>query len=287
MTNNDYLLTNLKKYRLFYKYLQKDVAKVLGISNKDYSRFERGVTVIPYEYLEKLAELYDTDVSEFYSEIFVWDYLKDGDSEEIFDSISIDNMFPLFKSKKAMENKNFKAAFNIHTAILYSTNYNVNDYHICLGKYKNAVKEGSSLAAANFISMFILFFIENIANKKETYDINKGRVESNKLKDAFSEMSRFLKEENAILDEKIDSYKNDFAECMHIIKNNLNLLEWFYFNLVFSKMLALDKDGDKDKKTSGLSEILYDMAEYGNKYAKAWVDFFHTFIDEKKIEEDV
>lgn len=40
--------------------LQKDVARLLGISQTVYSRYERGFQTIPVEHLMKLADFYHT-----------------------------------------------------------------------------------------------------------------------------------------------------------------------------------------------------------------------------------
>lgn len=42
--------------------LQKDVAKVLKITQNQYWRYETGIRLIPVDKLDKLAEFYDTTI---------------------------------------------------------------------------------------------------------------------------------------------------------------------------------------------------------------------------------
>lgn len=50
----------LKDLRNDKDLLQKDIAKLLGISQTVYSRYERGFQTIPLEHLMKLADFYHT-----------------------------------------------------------------------------------------------------------------------------------------------------------------------------------------------------------------------------------
>lgn len=50
----------LKDLRNDKDLLQRDIAKLLGISQTVYSRYERGFQTIPVEHLMKLADFYHT-----------------------------------------------------------------------------------------------------------------------------------------------------------------------------------------------------------------------------------
>ncbi|SHI16318.1 Helix-turn-helix domain-containing protein [Sporobacter termitidis DSM 10068] len=50
----------LKDLRSDKDLLQKDIAKILDISQTVYSRYERGFQTIPVEHLITLADFYDT-----------------------------------------------------------------------------------------------------------------------------------------------------------------------------------------------------------------------------------
>lgn len=52
----------LKDLRIDNDYLQKDIAKYLGITQQYYSRYELGQFTIPIEQIIKLAKLYNVSI---------------------------------------------------------------------------------------------------------------------------------------------------------------------------------------------------------------------------------
>lgn len=52
----------MKEIREDKDFLQKDIAKLLNITQVQYSRYETGVRVIPIYHLIKLAQFYDTSI---------------------------------------------------------------------------------------------------------------------------------------------------------------------------------------------------------------------------------
>lgn len=52
----------LKDLRVDNDYLQKDIAKFLGITQQYYSRYELGQFTIPLEHVMKLAKLYNVSI---------------------------------------------------------------------------------------------------------------------------------------------------------------------------------------------------------------------------------
>lgn len=54
------LFPRLRDLREDRDLFQKDIAKVLNISQTVYSRYERGFQIIPVPYLIKLADFYNT-----------------------------------------------------------------------------------------------------------------------------------------------------------------------------------------------------------------------------------
>jgi len=55
-------LNRLKELREDNDLLQKDIAKSIGITQRNYSYFETGKTMLTEEVLEKLADFYNTSV---------------------------------------------------------------------------------------------------------------------------------------------------------------------------------------------------------------------------------
>jgi len=55
-------IQRLKEIREDRDYLQKDIAKVLGISQVVYSRYETGIRLIPIDKLDILADFYDVSI---------------------------------------------------------------------------------------------------------------------------------------------------------------------------------------------------------------------------------
>ncbi len=52
----------LKEIREDKDLTQKDIAKVLNITQQQYSKYELGIRIIPTEKLVKLAKFYDTSI---------------------------------------------------------------------------------------------------------------------------------------------------------------------------------------------------------------------------------
>lgn len=55
-------IRRLKDLREDRDLLQSDVAKILGIKQQNYSRYEIGAVMIPIDRLEKLAIFYNTSI---------------------------------------------------------------------------------------------------------------------------------------------------------------------------------------------------------------------------------
>lgn len=55
-------IKRLKDLREDKDLLQSDVAKILGIKQQNYSRYEIGAVLIPIDRLEKLATFYNTSI---------------------------------------------------------------------------------------------------------------------------------------------------------------------------------------------------------------------------------
>ena len=55
-------IERLKEIREDKDLYQKDIAKVLNISQVQYSRYESGLRLIPINHLEKLARFYNTSI---------------------------------------------------------------------------------------------------------------------------------------------------------------------------------------------------------------------------------
>lgn len=55
-------LKRLKDLRVDNDYFQKDIAKLLNISQQYYSKYELGHYTIPLEYIIKLAKLYNVSI---------------------------------------------------------------------------------------------------------------------------------------------------------------------------------------------------------------------------------
>ena len=55
-------IERLKEIREDRDLLQKDIAKMLGITQVQYSRYETGVRIIPIYHLERLAQFYNTSI---------------------------------------------------------------------------------------------------------------------------------------------------------------------------------------------------------------------------------
>ena len=55
-------MNRLKEIRENYDLLQKDVAKILNVSQRGYSHYETEDTNIPIELLHKLADYYKTSI---------------------------------------------------------------------------------------------------------------------------------------------------------------------------------------------------------------------------------
>lgn len=55
-------INRLKEIREDKDLYQKDVAKILGVTQQQYNKYELGINSIPIEKLSKLADFYETSV---------------------------------------------------------------------------------------------------------------------------------------------------------------------------------------------------------------------------------
>lgn len=55
-------IQRLKEIREDRDYYQKDIAKILKTSQKQYSMYETGIRLIPIDKIAKLAEFYNTSI---------------------------------------------------------------------------------------------------------------------------------------------------------------------------------------------------------------------------------
>lgn len=55
-------MNRIRKMREAMNLHQKDIAKILNISQQQYSRYENGKNQLPYDVLMKLADFYNTSV---------------------------------------------------------------------------------------------------------------------------------------------------------------------------------------------------------------------------------
>ena len=62
ITEGSMYFKRLKDLRVDNDYLQKDIAKFLGITQQYYSRYELGQFTIPLEHVMKLAKLYNVSI---------------------------------------------------------------------------------------------------------------------------------------------------------------------------------------------------------------------------------
>ena len=57
---------NLKQARKFKGFTQAEVAKILSMTQQQYSRFENGIFELNYEQILKLCELYEISPNELF-----------------------------------------------------------------------------------------------------------------------------------------------------------------------------------------------------------------------------
>ena len=71
MNNTNQIVgTNLKKLRDLFEYTQEGIAHKIGVERSAYGNYEAGLREVPYDVLEKLAEIFGCELHVLFDENF-------------------------------------------------------------------------------------------------------------------------------------------------------------------------------------------------------------------------
>lgn len=115
----NYIGNSLRKLRKLYERKQDDIAGSLGISVRQYRKFENNQTPVKGKYIDKLASIYEIDPNEIVS--FDESILKKRPENE-FEELEVNNIFDYDKFRGFYEdviNAKNKLIKSQHEMILY------------------------------------------------------------------------------------------------------------------------------------------------------------------------
>ena len=102
-------MNNLKKLRKLNNLTQTEIAKIIGVEQGTYGKYERGEIPLNFEYAKKLSEYYKVSIS----------YLLDSKNKDI--TITIQQYQDLLKARDTINN--IEKAYNTEKTI--NENYGI------------------------------------------------------------------------------------------------------------------------------------------------------------------
>ena len=276
---------NIKALRKAFGETQEELGKYLHLEKNTISSYENGTRNIDQQKLEMIAKHYSVSLEELLnSDLSFMEKIKVSVDPNLFFK-KTEWVLPIIYSEKAMENKNFKIAYNLHKAI-YEDFQNdkfdsVKNIDQMFNEYKIAYSDENSKypAAANYIALYFLLCMvinvpENIIDPSAI--VIQAAAKDKRIKNLidfidFDFMEECREAKALLLDDEI-------LETIHEMKGELKHSQ--DFSDLADYYLALEYVyGNVDNKLRigfnqriGL-EMISCFMSVGNQYAKNFVDY--------------
>lgn len=272
---------NIRSLRIAYGETQEKLGEDIGVSKNAISNYESGIRETDQKTLAAIAKHYSTSVEE----LLTSDFSKIDNITINPDSFwdNIDVLFPVTCTDTALQNKNFKKAYDIHRKFfnqLRKSNMDgIDDIIVCFNEYFEAYEDLNSKveAAANLTGLWFLFMLMlNTPNAIKECSAAVMQVVSrdDKAKRILDNIdSSFEKEAKEIMDSINDSEINEILiDFLITIKKSKEWYELadYYIALRFVWNLADNELGFGINRRIGI-EMMYAFAQIGNPYAYQFI----------------
>lgn len=275
---------NIRSLRMAYGETQEQLGEAIFVEKNTVSYYENGKREPNKETLIAIANHYVVSVGE----LLYSDLTKIGkinvDQNAFWKNIDIS--FPIISSEKALSNKNFKKAFDVHKEFyeqLYRGNMDgIDKIDICEEGYQAAMEDNEikAEAAANIIALLLLI----MALLKNAPEVLKNKPAPLRQAAARNETIRkeienvdpsFEADAKELLDEiDNDEIKNEISEMLTVIKRSK---EWsdladYYLALLYVWNLVDNDLGWGFNQRIGI-EMMASFVTVKNLYAARYLKF--------------
>lgn len=272
---------NIRGLRVAYGETQEKLSESIGYSKNTVSNYENGIREPEQETLAAIAKHYLVSVEELLTSDF-----SNIDNITINQNIfwdNIDVLLPVTCSYTALQNKNFKKAYNIHRKFFNQLRKadmdGIDDIIVCFDEYFEAYEDSNSKveSAANFIGLWFLFMLMlNTPNviKDRPAALIQVISRDGKAKRILENIDpRFEKDAKEIMesinDSELDEIIIDFISTVKKSKEWYELAD-YYLALQFVWNLSDNELGVGINRRIGI-EMMYSFAKIGNPYAAQFI----------------
>ena len=281
MTTKELIGRNIKKYRKAAGHTQQDLGNKIGYSDSGISAFENGVNEVDMETLKKIADIYGITVDDLLGDANAPDFTISNLSitkSNINDAL--DMLFPLVSNDTAIQNDNFKSAYNKHrklyNQIKKSVGIATEDLFKCYDIYADAWNESGIIEAV--VNMVGILFV--VCSHITDYDAIKLQEKLNTFQELDSRQAKKLFDRTPNSVEDLAAKKALFAEdyysaqveCLRILKQSPDWTQLADYYIAYSYIVNFTQNDNsipQNIKTGRL--LMEDYAELGNPFC---INFF-------------
>lgn len=269
---------NIRGLRAAYGETQEQLSEAVGYSKNAVSNYENGIREPDQDTLAVIAKHYSVSIEELLTSDFSnLDNINITINQDILNIIDV--LLPVICSDTALQNKNFKKAYDIHRQFfdqLRKSNIDgIDNITVCFNEYFEAFEDLNSKveSAANFIGLWLLFMsmldVPNIL-KERSAALMQVVSRDDKLKRILENIdSSFKREAKEIMENINDSVIGEMLiNFMATLKKSKEWYELadYYMALQFVCNLADNELGVEINRRFGV-EMMYTFAMARNPYA--------------------
>jgi len=284
-TNQFYsrLATNIKRLRDFYNESTLDLAFAIGLSSPNaITNYETGTRIPKRDVIINIAKHYNITIDELLngefssSQKFGVAISEIKNHEQVFQA-----MFPIISSKQALNNPNFRLAYERHKRFFSqmfgrTDGIDVEDINKSVELYELALEDHIIEAAANLLCWLFLcglFYalsvpeISNCENANKEVSIEFIRsIFLSEVSDETTERNIKIKEN---IDEFLDEYYIDLYKNIVLLKNSAQYSELGDFYLAMCYIFGYVRNSLSSEMNRALGfELLRVFDLVGNEYAE-------------------
>lgn len=272
---------NIRALRTAYGETQERLSEAIGYSKNAVSNYENGIREPQQDTLTAIARHFSVSVEELLTSDF-----SNIDNITIAPDIfweRIDVLLPVACSDTALQNKNFKKAYDIHRKLFNQLKKSdmdgIGDITVCFNEYCEAYEDSNSKieSAANFTGLWFLFMLmintPNVIKERSAALVQAASRDARARRILENMDSSFEKEAKEIMDcindSEMDEILTDFMITVKKSKEWYELAD-YYIALQFVWGLADNELGVEINRRIGM-EMMYAFAKVGNPYASQFI----------------
>lgn len=282
MNRTNQLGENIRGLRLAHRETQEQLGMAINVEKNTISSYETGrteprkdiLTSIAAHYMVSIEELLTRDFSDL-DEIIV-------DPESFWEALDL--MFPIIKTKKALQNEHFKKAYSAQCILLEKlkeqTFEDADHVMNCIAEYGDAMEDKNAVAeaAANTICFLylLLFIIKPVPQtiKNQTALITLIQSQHPETKSCLEDLASVITPEieNSVRELADSELHRLISELIQIVKSSESWWELGDYYLALQYSFDFFDTGLTPELSQCIgTEMLHAFASVGNVYA---INFF-------------